>query len=252
MAQAIARGARTLYLALGGSATNDAGLGMAAALGWRFLDEGGREVPPEPRHFSTITRLVPPRDRFSVEVVALCDVQNPLLGPTGATRMFGPQKGASAEMLPVLEDALGHVADLCRAQCGADYRDTPGAGATGGLAFGLLAFCGGRLEKGFAAVERLLGLGTRIAAADLVVTGEGKIDAQTEHGKGPAEVARLARIHGRPVIALAGAVDGFPPDFDACLSLANGPLTLAECRRNAAQLLEAAAERAARLLKIAL
>jgi glycerate kinase len=252
MAQAITGGAETLYLALGGSATNDGGLGMAHALGWEFLDASGYSVEPLPENFLQIRRLQPPGQPSRCEVIALCDVQNPLLGPTGATYMFGPQKGATAETLPLLEAALAHVADLCRDQLGEDFRDIAGAGATGGLGFGLMRFCGGRLEKGFAAVSRLLDLEARVAAADLVVTGEGRIDAQTEHGKGPAEVARLARSHGRPVIALAGMIEGNPADFDACLPIANGPLTLDESRRDAAQLLEAAAERAARLLKISL
>ncbi len=252
MVRALERGARMLYLALGGSATNDAGVGMARALGWDFLDDDGRSVPPVPAEFSRIRRLRPPARPFGAEVIALCDVQNPLLGPTGATHMFGPQKGATPAMLPQLESALAHIADLCRDQLGCDFRDAPGAGATGGLAFGLMTFCGGRLEKGFAAVSRLLGLESRVAEADLVVTGEGRIDAQTEHGKGPAEVARMARTCGRPVVALAGRVDGRPADFDVCLPIANGPLTLDESRRDAAQLLEAAAERAARLLKISI
>lgn len=252
MARAISGGAETLYLALGGSATNDAGLGMAHALGWEFLDAAGNPVEPVPENFLSIRRLQPPGQPSRCEVIALCDVQNPLLGPTGATYMFGPQKGAAPETLPQLEAALAHVADLCRDQLGEDFRDIPGVGATGGLAFGLMRFCGGRLEKGFAAVSRLLNLEARVAKADLVVTGEGRIDAQTEHGKGPAEIARLARAHGRYVIALAGMVEGQPADFDACLSIANGPLTLDESRRDAAQLLEAAAERAARLLYISL
>lgn len=252
MARAVAGGAQTLYIALGGSATNDAGLGMAKALGWEFFDAENQPVDPVPENFLRIHRLQAPERPLPCEVVALCDVQSPLLGPTGATQMFGPQKGATPSILPQLETALSHVADLCRDQLGRDFRDTPGAGATGGLAFGLMTFCHGRLEKGFAAVSRLLDLENRIAAADLVVTGEGRIDAQTEHGKGPAEVARLSRVHGRPVVALAGMVEGCPPDFDACLPIANGPLTLDESRRDAAELLEGAAERAGRLLKISL
>ena len=252
MARAIAEGAETLYLALGGSATNDAGLGMAQALGGKFFDSDGQAVDPVPANFLRIARMHAPDVPMRAKVIALCDVQNPLLGPTGATHMFGPQKGATSAMLPELEAALEHIADLCRDQLGRDFRDAPGAGATGGLGFGLMTFCNGRLEKGFAAVADLLDLEARVARADLVLTGEGRIDAQTEHGKGPAEVARLARVHGRPVIALAGMIEGNPAAFDACLPIANGPLTLDESRRDAAQLLEAAAERAGRLLKISL
>lgn len=252
MAHAIANGARSLYLALGGSATNDAGVGMAAALGWQFLDAQGNALPPHPESFPFIRTIQAPGQSPECEIIALCDVQNPLLGPHGATHMFGPQKGATAETLPMLESSLAHVAELCAAQLQRDHRDVPGAGATGGLAYGLMTFCGGRLEPGFSAVSRLLDLEARISQASLVVTGEGRLDEQTAHGKGPAEVARLARAHGRPVIALAGKIEGPQSEFDACLPIANGPLTLDESRRDAAPLLQAAAERAARLLKISL
>lgn len=252
MADALTRGATTLHIALGGSATNDAGLGMAGALGWKFFDASGTERTPVPENFPTLCRIEPPSVQPACEIIALCDVQNPLLGPHGATHMFGPQKGATPTLIPVLEDALAHVADLCSDQLGRDFRDAPGAGATGGLAFGLMTFCGGRLQPGFDTVAGLLDLETRVARADLVVTGEGRLDAQTSHGKGPAEIARLARTHSKPVIALAGKVEGALSEFDACLSIANGPLTLDESRLHAADLLEAAAERAARLLKISL
>ncbi len=252
MDHAIAGGAKTLHIALGGSATNDAGLGMAAALGWRFFDAADAELTPLPEIFSTIHRIEAPSEKPACEIIALCDVQNPLLGPHGATPVFGPQKGATPALVSLLEKALAHVADLCRDQLGRDFRDAPGAGATGGLAFGLMTFCDGRLEPGFATVAALLDLEARVARASLVVTGEGRLDAQTSHGKGPAEIARLARSHGRPVIALAGKIEGALPEFDACLSIANGPLTLDESRLHAAELLEAAAERAARLLKISL
>lgn len=252
MADAIARGAKKLLIALGGSATNDAGLGMAAALGWKFFDASDAELTPRPENFPTICRIQAPAESPSCELVALCDVQNPLLGPHGATHMFGPQKGATSAMVSTLEKALTHVADLCRDQLGRDFRDAPGAGATGGLAFGLMTFCGGRLQPGFETVAGLLDLEARVAQACLVVTGEGRLDEQTSHGKGPAEIAKLARSHGRPVIALAGKIEGALPEFDACLSIADGPLTLAESRLHAAELLEATAERAARLLKISL
>ena len=252
MADAFARGAKTLHIALGGSATNDAGLGMAGALGWKFFDAAEAELTPVPQNFPAIHRLQPPSEQPGCEIIALCDVQNPLLGPHGATEMFGPQKGATPALVPLLENALTHVADLCRDQLGRDFRDAPGAGATGGLAFGLMMFCEGRLQPGFDTVAGLLDLKDRVAQADLVVTGEGRLDAQTSHGKGPAEIARLARSHGKPVIAFAGTIEGMLPEFDACLSIANGPLTLDESRLHAAELLEAAADRAARLLKISL
>ncbi|MFZ0709236.1 MAG: glycerate kinase, partial [Terrimicrobiaceae bacterium] len=184
-------------------------------------------------------------------VTGLCDVKNPLLGELGATRVFGPQKGATPEMLINLEHSLRHIADLCR-ESGSDYSESSGAGAAGGLGFGLLAFCQASLEPGFKAVARLTDLESKAARADLVITGEGRLDAQSLHGKAPFEIARLAERHGKPVIAFAGLVEEDLPQLDACVPIANGPLTLDESRRRAAELLCAAAVRTARLLKITL
>lgn len=252
MAHAIARGAKTVLVALGGSATNDAGVGMATALGWKFLDATENEMTPLPASFPMIRRILPPETRPDCQVTALCDVTNPLLGPRGATRVYAPQKGATPEMVELLESSLTHVADLCRDQLHADHRDQPGAGATGGLAFGLLTFCNARIEQGFDTVSGLLDLREKAAAADLVLTGEGKLDTQSLHGKGPVEVARLARAHGKPVIAFAGKVEGSLAAFDACLPISNGPLTLDESLEHAADLLRDTAERAARLLSLTL
>lgn len=252
MADALARGAEALYITLGGSATNDAGIGMAAALGWQFFDGTGNEMTPVPENFGMIHRIAAPKARRMCRVKALSDVNNPLLGSRGATRVYAAQKGADTAKMDILEEALRHVADLCRKHFGSDFRDAPGAGATGGLGFGLLTFCDATIEQGFDAVSELLGLEGRIAQADLVITGEGRLDAQTLHGKGPAEVARIARRHNRPVVAFAGAVTGTFPDFDACIPIADGPLTLDESRSRAAELLRSAAERAAHLIKISL
>jgi glycerate kinase len=248
MADAIAHGAKNLMIGLGGSATNDAGVGMAAALGWKFLDDQNRSVAPCPAEFPRIRQIIPPASRLSV--TGLCDVKNPLLGDLGATRVFGPQKGATPEMLTSLEESLSHVAHLCREQLGKDYSNTPGAGAAGGLGFGLLTFCQGSLEPGFQAVARLMDLESKAAGADLVITGEGRLDAQSLHGKAPFEIARLAARFGKPVIGFAGLVEEDLPGLDACVPIANGPLTLDESRLRAAELLHAAAVRTARLLKI--
>ncbi len=250
MADAIARGAKNLIVGLGGSATNDAGAGMAAALGWRFLDNQDRPVAPYPADFLRIRRVIPPAARLSCGVTALCDVKNPLLGDLGATRVFGPQKGGTLEMLSELEAALSHLASLCREQLGEDHSSTPGAGAAGGLGFGLLAFCGASLEPGFGAVARLMDLEGKAAGADLLITGEGRLDSQSLQGKAPFEIARLAGRHGKPVIAFAGLLEGDLPGFDACVPIANGPLTLTESKIQAAELLRSAAARTARLLKI--
>jgi glycerate kinase len=252
MADAIARGAKNLLVGLGGSATNDAGVGMATALGWKFLDDENQPVASYPAEFLRIRQLVPPSTPLSCSVTGLCDVKNPLLGESGATRVFGLQKGAPSEMLTSLENSLSHLAHLCREQLGNDYCNSPGAGAAGGLGFGLLTFCQGTLEPGFQAVARLMDLESKAAGADLVITGEGRLDAQSLLGKAPFEIARLAQRHGKPVIGFAGLVEEDLPGLDACVPIANGPLTLDESRLRATELLRAAAVRTARLLKITL
>lgn len=250
--EATEAGATTIYVGLGGSATNDAGVGLAAAIGWKFLNLSGEEINPTPGQFLEIARIIPPQAPLSIKVRGLCDVRNPLLGPEGATRVYGPQKGATPELVEQLETALAHLADVCARDLGQDFRGVPGSGAAGGLGFGLLAFCGAEIVSGFDAIEELLHLKDHIAAADLVLTGEGRIDSQSLQGKGPAEIARLAREHGKPVIAFAGASEVADGVFDAIIPIADGPLTLDESRRRAADLLQQAAVRTARLLKIAL
>jgi glycerate kinase len=155
-------------------------------------------------------------------------------------------------MLGTLEDSLSHIAHLCLGQLGEDYSRVPGAGAAGGLGFGLLAFLKATLESGFRAVSRLMDLERRVVDADLVITGEGRLDAQSLHGKAPFEIARLAERHGRRIIGFAGSIQDELPGFDACIPIANGPLTLDESRLRAAELLRAAAARTARLLRITL
>jgi len=252
VADAISRGARNLVIGLGGSATNDAGVGAAAALGWRFLDKQDNAITPCPAEFLRIHKILPPATPLSCSVTGLCDVGNPLLGESGATRTFGPQKGATPDMLRQLEESLSHLARLCSKQLGKDYSCVPGAGAAGGLGFGMLAFLQAKLESGFNAVARLMDLEKRVAAADLVITGEGRLDAQSLHGKAPFEISRLAERYGKRVIGFAGIIHDELPGFDACIPIANGPLTLDESRLRAAELLRAAAARTARLLKITL
>ena len=252
IADAISRGARNLLVGLGGSATNDAGVGMATALGWKFLDRANSTLSPHPAEFPKMSKILPPTASLSCNVTGLCDVGNPLLGESGATRTFGPQKGASPEMLTKLEESLGHLARLCSEQFGKDQSSVPGAGAAGGLGFGMLTFLHATLESGFHAISRLMDLDRRVAAADLVITGEGRLDAQSLQGKAPFEISQLAARHGKPVIGFAGIIDGELPGFTACIPIANGPLTLEESRLRAAELLHAAAQRTARLLKISL
>lgn len=252
VAHALARGSKKILVALGGSATNDAGVGMAHALGWKFLDATENEMEPRGGNFSMIQRLIPPPPWAACEIIGLCDVTNPLLGVNGATRVFSPQKGATPDMIDTLELGLEHLADLCHTQLECDYRNIPGAGAAGGTGFGLLTFCGASLEPGFEAVAGLLGLSDRVLSADLILTGEGRLDGQSEHGKGPVALARIAREHGKPVLAFAGSIEGSPEVFDACIPIADGPLLMEESQSRAGELLRSAAERTARLLQISI
>lgn len=252
MVHALERGAKKILVALGGSATNDAGIGLAEALGWKFLDATKNEISPRAGHFSLIQCLIPPPSPTGCTITGLCDVTNPLLGPNGATRIFGPQKGATPAMVETLETGMEHLANLCHIQLKCDHRQIPGAGAAGGLGFGLLTFAGAHLEPGFEAVAELLGLPDRIRTADLILTGEGRLDDQSHHGKGPVALAHMARKHHKPVIAFAGAIEGSTEAFDVCIPLADGPLLLEESQRRAGELLLAAAERTAKLLRLSL
>lgn len=206
---AIAAGARRILIGLGGSATNDAGAGMAQALGYRLLDAGGRDLPPGGAALARLRRIdasgVEPRLR---EVVfdAACDVDNPLCGPAGASVVFGPQKGASTEAVADLDAALAHWAGVARRDLGIDVADLAGGGAAGGLGAGAVAYLGATLRPGAALVAEAAGLDEAIAGADLVITGEGCLDAQSLRGKTPVGVADIARARGVPVVAVAGAV----------------------------------------------
>jgi glycerate kinase len=204
---AASHGASRIMVGLGGSATNDAGAGMAAALGWQFLTSDGEPMDPCPMNFMAIERIQPPEEDTLPRIVAACDVRNPLLGPEGASRVYARQKGADDRIIGYLEMALDHLAGLVADQLGIDHRLLPGAGAAGGLGYGLATFCQAELQPGFALVAEGLRLEERIAASDLVITGEGRLDAQTFYGKAPAEVARLARKYDKPVAVVCGRCD---------------------------------------------
>jgi glycerate kinase len=204
MRAAEAKGARRLLIGIGGSATNDGGFGLARALGWQFLD--AREATIE--HWRDLARLrriqQPARPLRIREVVVAVDVQNKLLGARGATRVYGPQKGLRPSGFTAAERNLRRLTEV--AESGRVYRNQPGSGAAGGLGFGLLAFAGARLEPGFELFARLANLEHRLAAADLVITGEGAIDRSTLMGKGVGEIARRCRALGIPCVGLGGAV----------------------------------------------
>jgi glycerate kinase len=210
LAHALDEGATTVLVCLGGSATNDGGTGMAAALGARFLDGGGAPLAPGGAALLSLARIdltgLDPRLAHT-RIVGLADVTNPLTGPNGASAVFGPQKGASPDDVWLLDRALVHLAAVTEHDLGASPADEPGAGAAGGLGFGLVAFLGARLRPGAVAVAEAVGLDERIAAADLVITGEGAFDATSLGGKVVGHVLASARTAGVPAAILAGRAD---------------------------------------------
>jgi len=246
---AASRGAARVLVGLGGSATNDAGTGVAVALGWQFLTSDGEPVEPRPANFLAIERIEPPEeDRPCPRIVAACDVRNPLLGPDGSSRVYARQKGADDRMIEHLEMAIEHLADLVRDQLGIDHRALPGAGAAGGLGYGLATFCDAQLRPGFPLVAEALGLEARIASSDLVITGEGRLDAQTLFGKAPVEVARIAKKHGKPVAVICGKCEAGAEAgewFDFVIALDSLEPSCARCLAEAASLTARAAGRIA-------
>lgn len=200
---------RRVVIGLGGSATNDGGAGMISALGGRLLDSNRRPVTPTPEGMNNVASLdlseLDPR-LAGVEVILASDVTNPLLGPDGATAVFGPQKGVTPARVPVIEKVLAGWADVLETATGREVRDLPGAGAAGGLGAAFLALTGATLRPGLDFVARAVGLEDAVRDADLVLTGEGRIDGQTRLGKTPWGVAEIARRHGVPVVMLGGEV----------------------------------------------
>lgn len=200
---------RRVVIGLGGSATNDGGAGMISALGGRLLDSNRRPVTPTPEGMNNVASLdlseLDPR-LAGVEVILASDVTNPLLGPDGATAVFGPQKGVTPARVPVIETVLAGWADVLETATGREVRDLPGVGAAGGLGAAFLALTGATLRPGLDVVAEAVGLEEAVRDADLVLTGEGRIDGQTRFGKTPWGVAEIARRHGVPVVMLGGEV----------------------------------------------
>jgi glycerate kinase len=206
---ALDAGARRFVLGVGGSATNDGGAGMLQALGVRLLDAAGNGIVPGGAALARLARIdasgLDPRVRDATFQIA-CDVDNPLVGPRGASAVFGPQKGATPEMVAQLDAALAHYADVVRRDTGQDIAQLPGAGAGGGIAAAMVVFLHGQLRPGIEIVTEAVGLDALVRDADLVVTGEGRIDGQTVNGKTPMGVARVARRHDKPVVAIGGSL----------------------------------------------
>src|SRR5438477_8650749 len=203
-------GARHFIVGIGGSATNDGRAGMAQALGYHLLDEQGHQLPPGGLALNKLARIHVGgvhADWKAAVVDVACDVSNPLTGPSGASAVYGPQKGATPEMVAELDAGLQRLAEVIQRDLGVDVDSLPGAGAAGGLGAGLVAFAGARLRPGAEMVMEALKLDETLKGVDLVITGEGRLDSQTARfGKGPAAVARHARKAGIPVVGLAGGI----------------------------------------------
>jgi len=247
------RGAKKILVGLGGSATTDGGIGMAAALGYKFLTSDGEDLEPLPGNLLALIRIEHEDAIDLPEIIAACDVQNPLLGQRGTAHVFSPQKGANEKDIVALEEGLINLADVVANDLECDFRETPGAGAAGGIAFGLLSFCGAKICSGFDLVAETLHLEDRIVACDLVITGEGRIDGQTLEGKGPAGVAQLARKHQKPVLAFAGSIAESADVgslFDALCAIIDEPVSLDAAMQRGAEFLERSAARAARALRL--
>jgi glycerate kinase len=259
IAAALAAGARAIVVGVGGSATVDAGAGLLQALGARWLDARGVPLPPGGEALAGLARVdldgLDP-GLATTKLVLACDVDSPLLGDAGAARVFGPQKGAGPEEVELLEAALSRFGEVLARDTGVDVRALPRAGAAGGVSGGLHAVLGAPLADGAELVLDLLRFDARLAACDLVVTAEGRLDAQTLRGKAPLRVARAAAARGKPVVAIVGGVDAEVPRgalgaFDAVFSLCRGPMTAGEAMAGAGSLLKATAAEVARLLAVA-
>ena len=213
IAAAVESGARKILLAVGGSGTVDGGIGAAAALGYEFLDKNNQPVTPCGGRLLEITKIVPPPKKLPASVEVLCDVDNPLCGPHGAAQTYGPQKGATPEMVEKLEAGLAHLADLVKKQLSRDIKNIPGAGAAGGLAAGAIAFLDAELVSGIETVIAHTGLAQAMENADWVITGEGKFDHQSLRGKVVSGIVRLAKQTGAEVAVIAGQVLLSPDDY---------------------------------------
>lgn len=243
--EALDAGAKTIFLTLGGSATNDAGVGMLSALGAIFTDAQGQRISHGGAALAQLAAI--DLTHFDKRIkdtvfIAACDVDNPLCGSRGASAVFGPQKGAAPDHVKLLDAALAHCANICSFTLGVDLQNTAGAGAAGGTGFAALAFLGATFRPGIDLVAELTGMVDAMKQADLVITGEGRLDSQVMHGKAVMGITLLAAQYHVPVVALAGALgDGYEDLYahglTAAFSISNGPCTLEESKNNACKLL---------------
>lgn len=260
---ALELGAGEVLIGVGGSATHDGGIGLASALGYRFLDRQGQAVEPTGGKLLSITRIdatrADPRLRRA-KITVIRDVDNPLCGPAGAAAVYAPQKGARPDQIGVLDRGLAHLAELFRRDLGIDVMELPGAGAAGGAAAGLVACCGARLEPGADYLLELTGIERHLGWADLVLTAEGRLDRQSLYGKAPGALAARAAARGIPCIAIAGQIPSHPPSerealnrhgMTAVFSLCPGPVSLRQACRQSADWLAATTEQILRLTLMA-
>ncbi|MGM0567087.1 MAG: glycerate kinase [Bacteroidota bacterium] len=251
MLDAIKKGARKIITGVGGSATNDAGAGMARAMGAILKDKDGHELEGNGKslqHLHEVHLETLKENIRNTTFVTAVDVDNPLLGPSGATYVYGGQKGAGENTKKILEKSLTRFADVMEKQTGKPFRNMPGAGAAGGMAAGMVSFLNAELQNGFTLISELCQLEETIKTADFVITGEGKLDEQTAYGKTPYGVAKLAQKHNKPVFAFAGALGNnyqklLGTSFTNIYPITEKPVTLEEALSEASQLLERAAAR---------
>jgi glycerate kinase len=257
---ALDAGAEEIIIGIGGSATNDGGVGMAQALGIRFLDSQGQSIGYGGGELARlanidISGLDPRIKRTKIEVA--CDVTNPLYGPEGAAYIYGPQKGADIDMIKRLDDNLRHFANIIKKHIDKDVKDIPGAGAAGGMGAGLLAFFDARLKPGIEIVIEINKLKEKLQGVDLVITGEGMLDGQTVKGKAPVGVAREAKRFGIPVIAIAGAI-GEDADLvlkegiDAFFGIIKKPTSIENAMKYTPEWLQQTGEQVIRIFKLSI
>ena len=255
---ALDKGVKKIIIGIGGSATNDGGAGMLQALGAKLLDKDNKEIPFGGGGLSELVKIN--LDDFDkrikeVEIEVACDVSNTLTGKEGASAVFGPQKGATEEIIKILDENLHHYADIVNKTIGKDMENQKGSGAAGGLGFALLAFCDGKLNRGIDIVIKYADLSEKMKGASYVITGEGSIDSQTRFGKTPFGVSQVAKQYDIPVIGIAGNVgegidELYDLGFDSILSIMPGVMTLDKALSNAKENIENTLENVARLLSI--
>ncbi|WP_162012287.1 glycerate kinase family protein [Streptococcus sp. S784/96/1] len=243
--QALSHRPERLYIGLGGSATNDAGIGLLAAFGIRFLDTHGKELPPLPSSFLKIAELdlshflTLPAD---LEVIILSDVTNPLCGPCGASAIFGPQKGATLDEIKKLDKGLEYFAHQCEQATGKFRKDWKGAGAAGGLGFALMTFFDARMTSGIDTILDLVGFDKALQEADLVITGEGRMDNQSLQGKTPVGIANRARVYGVPAVAIVGSTAGdmasvYKEGISGVFPILDSPMSLNQAMKRTPELI---------------